>query len=135
MEESEEGMNNEGGKEKTWKRGKAKTEQRKQGWPIKWKRAIPQRKNSQARFARFRDFFNGFSFSTLSVISLFPFVQFDPSSLPWFFLSLFIVHPFLPSLPWFFSSVVIVHPFLPSSFLPSLPWFCLYFFIVYLSLL
>ena len=32
------GMKNKEGKEEPWKRGKAKPEQRKQGWPIKWKR-------------------------------------------------------------------------------------------------
>ena len=36
-------------------------------------------------------------------------------SLPWFFLSFFIVHLFLSSLPWFFLSLSIVQAFLPRS--------------------
>ena len=38
MKRGKKGMNNKEGKKETWGRGKAKPEQRKQGWPIKWKR-------------------------------------------------------------------------------------------------
>ena len=38
------GMNNKKVKEEPWKRGKAKPEQKKQGWPIKWKRKHHEKK-------------------------------------------------------------------------------------------
>ena len=114
-------MNNEEGKEEPWKRGKAKPEKRTKGWPIKWKRKNPRKKSQKRAKRAFEISFEGFSFSTLLVISpsLFSgltFPLFHGSSFP----SLF----FMPCFPLFhdpsFPSLLFI-PFFPLFYGSSFP--------------
>ena len=63
------GMKNKEGKEEPWKRGKAKPGKRTKGWPIKRKRKSPRKKSQKLASLAFEIFSEGFSFSTLLVIS------------------------------------------------------------------
>ena len=99
------GMKNKEGKEEPWKRGKAKPGKRTKGWPIKWKRKSPRKKSQKLASLAFEIFSEGFSFSTLLVISpsLFSgltFPLFHGSSFPSVFFKPFIydLQP-LPSRP------------------------------------
>ena len=62
-------MKNKEGKEEPWKRGRVKPEKGTKGWTIKWKRKNPQEKKQMRAKRAFEVFLEGFSFSTLLVIS------------------------------------------------------------------
>ena len=91
------------------------SEKRTKGWPIKWKRKSPRKKSQKLASLAFEIFSEGFSFSTLLVISpsLFPgltFSLFHGSSFPSFF--------FIPLFPLFYD------PSFPSLlFMPFFPLF------------
>ena len=84
----------------------------------------PSKQNLKSSLRSLLRFFRGcFLFHFIAHLS-FPLFRFDLPSLPCFFLSLFIVHPFLPSLPWFFLSLFIVQAFLlwsPALAVQALP--------------
>ena len=125
---------------------KGQTWTKETGVANKVEREKPRKNLQKLASLAFSDFSEVFPFP-LYWPPLFPLFRFGLSSLPCFFLSLFIVYSFLPSLQWFFLCLLIVHHFLPSlplffpslfivhAFLPSLPWFLLYLFVVHPFLL
>ena len=91
-------MNNKEGKEEPWKRGKVKPGKREGEMTNEVENENPSEK-SQKRAKRAFDIFSRVFPFPLYWPPLRPFFRFGLPSLPWFFLSLFSFHPFLPSLP------------------------------------
>ena len=88
------GMNNEEGKEEPWKRGKVKPEKREGEMTNKVEKEKPRKNVQKLASLAFGHFFEVFPFP-LYWPPLRPFFRFGRPSLPWFYLSLFIVHLFL----------------------------------------
>ena len=93
------GMINQEGEEEPWKRGKVKPEEREGEMTNKVEKEKPSETNLKSERSELLRFFSRAAPFPLYWQPLRPFFRFGLPSLPWFFLSLFILHPFLPSLP------------------------------------
>ena len=88
-------MNNEEGKEEPWKRGKVKPEKREGEMTNKVEKEKPSKKNLKSERSELLRFFSRVFPFPLCWPPLRPFFRVGLPSLPWFFLSLFIVQAFL----------------------------------------